>query len=283
MPSPKGGFAAIVEVCGFNDWLLKMLTEYGCRETVLIQVERRSKRKTDRRDAHQLSGILWLNRHRLLAGQRVEGVRRIQPPTEQDAEDRQITVLRKRLGHPPRPPASIQEVHKRCWGSGPMCRRSRAFPALAGNTGIAGPTNLIPVEEQPPGAAHAPSPDGRAAAAGVLVWVSPFLAAAVNPSVLVSIPREACRPGPRTIAGVVCHEGGSKTAPPAEAASGASRKRSGMPASWPAPPSLNAARLAGGIAVERGVYATSRIMVVPVARSFAAGEILALSRRCGPR
>ncbi len=78
---PEGGFAAIVEVCGFNDWLLKMLTEYGCRETVLIQVEKRSKRKTDRRDAHQLSGTLWVNRHRLLAGQRVEGVRRIQPPT----------------------------------------------------------------------------------------------------------------------------------------------------------------------------------------------------------
>jgi hypothetical protein len=34
---PEGGFAAIVEVCGFNDWLLKMLTAYGCRETVLIQ------------------------------------------------------------------------------------------------------------------------------------------------------------------------------------------------------------------------------------------------------
>ena len=45
---PEGGFAAIVEVCGFNDWLLKMLTEYGCRETVLIQVEKRSKKKTER-------------------------------------------------------------------------------------------------------------------------------------------------------------------------------------------------------------------------------------------
>jgi transposase len=94
----EGGFAAIVEVCGFNDWLLKMLTEYGCRETVLIQVEKRSKRKTDRRDAHQLSGTLWVNRHRLLAGQRVEGVRRIQPPTDREAEDRQLTALRKRLG-----------------------------------------------------------------------------------------------------------------------------------------------------------------------------------------
>jgi transposase len=94
----EGGFAAIVEVCGFNDWLLKMLSEYGCRETVLIQVEKRSRKKTDRRDAHQLSGILWINRGRLLAGQRVEGVRRIQPPTERDAEDRQLTSMRQRMG-----------------------------------------------------------------------------------------------------------------------------------------------------------------------------------------
>ncbi len=94
----EGGFAAIVEVCGFNDWLLKMLTEYGCCETVLIQVEKRSKKKTDRRDAHQLSGLLWVNRQRLLAGQRLEGVRRVEPPTEREAEDRQLTALRKRLG-----------------------------------------------------------------------------------------------------------------------------------------------------------------------------------------
>jgi transposase len=95
---PEGGFAAIVEVCGFNDWLLKMLTEYGCRETVLIQVEKRSKKKTDRRDAHQLSGLLWVNRGRLLASQRVEGIRRIQPPTQREAEDRQLTAARQRMG-----------------------------------------------------------------------------------------------------------------------------------------------------------------------------------------
>ncbi len=98
LAQPDGGFAAIVEVCGFNDWLLKMLTEYGCRETVLIQVEKRSKKKTDRRDAHQLSGLLWVNRGRLLAGQRVEGVRRVQPPTDREAEDRQLTAVRQRLG-----------------------------------------------------------------------------------------------------------------------------------------------------------------------------------------
>jgi len=98
LAQPEGGFAAIVEICGFNDWLLQMLTEYGCRETVLIQVEKRSKKKTDRRDAHQLSGLLWVNRGRLLAGQRVEGARRVQPPTDREAEDRQLTAVRQRLG-----------------------------------------------------------------------------------------------------------------------------------------------------------------------------------------
>jgi transposase len=93
-----GGFSAIVEICGFNDWLLKMLTEYGCRETVLIEAEKRSQKKTDRRDAHQLSGLLWVNRGRLLTGQRVEGVRRIQPPSEREAEGRQLTAVRQRLG-----------------------------------------------------------------------------------------------------------------------------------------------------------------------------------------
>ena len=98
LAEPEDGFAAIVEVCGFNDWLLKMLTEYGCRETVLIQAEKRSRKKTDRRDAHQLSGTLWVNRGRLLAGQRIEGIRRIQPPTDRDAEDRQLTAMRQRMG-----------------------------------------------------------------------------------------------------------------------------------------------------------------------------------------
>jgi len=51
---PAGGFVAILEVCGFNDWLLKLLAEYGCRETVLVQPEKRSRKKTDRRDANAL-------------------------------------------------------------------------------------------------------------------------------------------------------------------------------------------------------------------------------------
>lgn len=94
----EAGFVAIVEVCGFNDWLLKLLAEYGCRETLLVQPEKQSKKKTDRRDAYALAELLWINRGRFLEGKRVQGVRRIQRPTEQEAEDRQVTELRKRMG-----------------------------------------------------------------------------------------------------------------------------------------------------------------------------------------
>jgi transposase len=95
---PEGGFVAILEVCGFNDWLLKLLVEYGCRQSIVIQPEKRSKKKTDRRDANALGELLWVNRQRLLAGKKVQGVRRIQLPSETEAADRQITALRKRLG-----------------------------------------------------------------------------------------------------------------------------------------------------------------------------------------
>jgi transposase len=95
---PEGGFAVILEVCGFNDWLLKLLKEYGCRETILIQPEKQSKKKTDRRDANAFGEILWVNRHRLLADTKVQGIRRVVPPGERDAQDRQLTARRQRLG-----------------------------------------------------------------------------------------------------------------------------------------------------------------------------------------
>ena len=39
---PEGGFLAILEVCGMNPWLLEMLQEYGCRETIVTQPTGRS-------------------------------------------------------------------------------------------------------------------------------------------------------------------------------------------------------------------------------------------------
>ena len=64
----EGGFLAIVEVCGMNPWLLEMLQEYGCRETVVTQPTERYKQKTDRRDAGALSHLLWVNQQQLLDG-----------------------------------------------------------------------------------------------------------------------------------------------------------------------------------------------------------------------
>ena len=96
LSTPEGGFVAIVEVCGFNDWFLKLLAEYGCKETVLVQPQKRSKNKTDRRDADALGELLWTNRQRLLAGKKVQNVRRVVPPSPRDAEDRQLTALRQR-------------------------------------------------------------------------------------------------------------------------------------------------------------------------------------------
>ena len=47
MSVPEGGFVAILEICGFNDWLLKLLTEYGCREGV-AQSDQATARVEDR-------------------------------------------------------------------------------------------------------------------------------------------------------------------------------------------------------------------------------------------
>jgi transposase len=91
-------FMAILEVCGFNDWLVEELRKWKCREIVLIHPEKPSKKKTDRRDAQKLADLLWLNRERLAAGQVVRGLRRVYMVTQQEREDRQLTSLRKNLG-----------------------------------------------------------------------------------------------------------------------------------------------------------------------------------------
>jgi transposase len=94
---PDGGFLAILEVCGMNPWLLEMLKQYGCRETVVIQPTERSKQKTDHRDAGELSHLLWVHRQQFLEGKHPLGLRRVEPPTPQQADDRQLTALRARL------------------------------------------------------------------------------------------------------------------------------------------------------------------------------------------
>tara|TARA_B100000686_G_scaffold87087_1_gene93875 strand:- start:665 stop:1813 length:1149 start_codon:yes stop_codon:yes gene_type:complete len=93
----EGGYAAIVEVTGFNDYLLKLLPQFGCSHVLLVQPQESSKRKSDRRDARQLRELLWGSRHRLLAGKRVSLVRVITPPSPEEAKLRQLTSLLRQL------------------------------------------------------------------------------------------------------------------------------------------------------------------------------------------
>ncbi|MDZ4688077.1 MAG: IS110 family transposase [Planctomycetaceae bacterium] len=88
-------FVAVVEVCGFNDWLLQALEEHQCHKVILIQPEERKKQKTDRRDAAALSELLWVNRERFLAGKPIHGLRQVQLPSATDQQNRRLTTLRK--------------------------------------------------------------------------------------------------------------------------------------------------------------------------------------------
>lgn len=91
-------FVAVLEVCGFNDWLIRMLQDYRCHKVILIQPDDRKKRKTDRRDAAALSELLWANRDRLLQGKPVRGLRQVDIATSTDQENRRLTTLRKDAG-----------------------------------------------------------------------------------------------------------------------------------------------------------------------------------------
>ena len=88
-------FVAVLEVCGFNDWLIRMLGDYRCQKVILIQPEERKRRKTDRRDAAALSELLWVNRGRLLEGKPVRGLRVVEAASPTDQENRRLTTLRK--------------------------------------------------------------------------------------------------------------------------------------------------------------------------------------------
>ena len=91
-------FVAVLEVCGFNDWLIRMLKDYRCHRVILIQPQDRKNRKTDRRDAATLSELLWVNRARLLEGKPVRGLRQVEIPSTTDQENRRLTTLRKNAG-----------------------------------------------------------------------------------------------------------------------------------------------------------------------------------------
>src|SRR5258708_6851004 len=98
LASAHGGYLAVVEICGFNQWLLKLLPEHGCLNTIVVQPGAQSAHKTDRRDASGLSEILWINRERIAQGLPVRGLRRIQVPGAEEQADRRLTSLRHDVG-----------------------------------------------------------------------------------------------------------------------------------------------------------------------------------------
>src|SRR5215831_3350897 len=91
-------FVAVLEVCGFNDWLIRLLREYRCHQVILIQPDDRKKCKTDRRDAAALSELLWVNRDRLLQGKPVRGLRQVAIASSTDQANRRLTTLRQEAG-----------------------------------------------------------------------------------------------------------------------------------------------------------------------------------------
>lgn len=92
-----GGFMAILEVCGFHWWLYKALVQFKCDEIVLVQPEKSSNKKTDKRDANTLSEYLWNNRFHLRNGNKPVGVRRVYQPSCEECEIRQLVKLKNYL------------------------------------------------------------------------------------------------------------------------------------------------------------------------------------------
>lgn len=101
-------FVAVLEVCGFNDWLIRLLRDYQCHKVILIQPDERKKCKTDRRDAAALSELLWVNRDRLLQGKPVRGLQLTAWPTTGGSPPAAATAARTTNGWAvsPRPAAA---------------------------------------------------------------------------------------------------------------------------------------------------------------------------------
>lgn len=89
------GFQAIIEVCGFNDWLIEMLNNFRCDRVVLVQPEDSSRRKTDKRDAAKLSELLWTYRHRIEQGKPIDNLKIVNIPSSIVTQQRRLTHLRR--------------------------------------------------------------------------------------------------------------------------------------------------------------------------------------------
>ncbi|WP_437222045.1 IS110 family transposase [Planctomicrobium sp. SH661] len=104
-------FIAVVEVCGFNDWLIRMLRDYRCHKVILIQPEERKRCKTDRRDAAALSELLWVNRDRFLEGKPVRGLRQVNICSTTQQENPQAQHAAQRSGSGTNPAGQQDQAH----------------------------------------------------------------------------------------------------------------------------------------------------------------------------
>jgi hypothetical protein len=93
----QGGFVAMLETCGFEDWLIKELREAECRRIILVQPTKKKKQKDDRRDAKELAELMWVNRDRIRRGERLHHLREVEIATGKDREDRRLTKLERDL------------------------------------------------------------------------------------------------------------------------------------------------------------------------------------------
>ena len=94
----EGGYLAILEVCGFHDWLLIRLSRWGCSRAYVVAAPPRVRNKTDHRDAAKLSDLLWINRDRIAGGGRLIELHVVYQATQEEEHARQLTHLRLRLG-----------------------------------------------------------------------------------------------------------------------------------------------------------------------------------------
>ena len=102
---------AVVEVCGFHDWLVKWLQQdERCHQVLVVQPLGRIGHKTDRRDANALSELLWVNRERCCAEIACKGCGPCYLPSVEQQADRHLTQLRERLVR--RRTQTLNQIHK---------------------------------------------------------------------------------------------------------------------------------------------------------------------------
>jgi len=98
LAADQGGYVAVIEVCGFNEWLVRALREAGCKHVYVVTAPPQLRNKTDRRDSTKLSELLWVNRERIATGGRLVELREVYQATQEEEEARRVVHLRYQLG-----------------------------------------------------------------------------------------------------------------------------------------------------------------------------------------